>query len=372
MIRKTQDWSAQKEMKKTLFVLLLIAAMALSGCTSLVLRDSAVDARQTILTVNGEHVDKQTFMGVYNYNLYTEQQYAQLMAQFGASDGSVDSTKVLQSTAQSLVSTLVTSQKAAEQGLDQFTDAENAELDEQAQKKYEEELEQVRETYFADAEPSEKAVADYARSLGYTLESARSSARQSMISERLKEYASRDVTLDDAALQSALDEKIESQKSRFENNANAYNTALNLGNDIFYVPAGYRAIRVIEATGDTAEADMNALAERLAAGEAIDALGVNAKQYAVREGGTVPNADLVNAVMALTEKGSVTPVTKIANGFAIAEYTDDIAEHTATLAEARDSIYDETLETAKTNAYNAAVTEWTNAADVQMYLERLK
>ena len=70
-------------MKKTLFILLLAAVLVLTGCSSLVKRDSAVDAKQTILTVNGEHVTKQTFLNVYDYNLYTEQQYAQMMKQFG-------------------------------------------------------------------------------------------------------------------------------------------------------------------------------------------------------------------------------------------------------------------------------------------------
>ena len=46
-------------MKKTFFILLLAAVLVLTGCSSLVKRDSAVDAKQTILTVNGEHVTKQ-------------------------------------------------------------------------------------------------------------------------------------------------------------------------------------------------------------------------------------------------------------------------------------------------------------------------
>mgnify|MGYP004607435357 FL=1 len=58
--------------KKTLFALLLAAVMLLSGC-SLVLKDSAVDAKQTIIDVNGEQVDKQTFLNAYNYTLTLQQ-----------------------------------------------------------------------------------------------------------------------------------------------------------------------------------------------------------------------------------------------------------------------------------------------------------
>ena len=329
--------------KKTLLILLMAAALMLSGCSSLVLRDSAVDAQQVILSINGENINKQTFSDLYSYNLYTEQQ-----AMYNFLDGVV-----------------------AELGLDQFTDAENAEIDTEAQTQYEERLQTLKENLFAEADPTDEELTAAANNQGVTLESVRSSLVQSKISQRVQEYAAKDVVLDDAALQAALDEKIEAQKTRFESNANAYNTVVNAGDPLFITPAGYRVIRVIEATGDTAEADMQALADRVAAGEALDALGVEVKQYSVREGTTTPNADLVSAAMALTEKGSVTAVTQTATGYAMAEYTDDIPEATATLSEMRDTIYDEALQNAKTAAYNAAMNDWISAADVQMYLDRI-
>ena len=358
-------------MKKTFFILLLAAVLVLTGCSSLVKRDSSVDAKQTILTVNGEHVTKQTFLNVYDYNLYTEQQYAQMMKQFGMSDGSVDSKSVLQSTLQSFISMLVNNQKAAELGFDQFTDEENAALDAEAQADYDDKLKTVKDTYFADSEPTEEELAATAANQGYSLSSSRSSAEQKKINERLKDYAAKDVTVDDAALQATLEEKIDSQKSRYENSANALNSVITGGSQLFYVPAGYRTIRVIQTSGDTAEADINALAERIAAGEAIDALGVDVKEYAVTEGSSLVSADLVTAAMALTEKGSVTAAIQTANGYAIAEYADDVAEYTATLEEVRDSLYDETLENVRTAAYNAAMDSWVNASDIQTYLDRL-
>ncbi|MBQ9198377.1 MAG: hypothetical protein IJ157_14245 [Clostridia bacterium] len=357
--------------KKSLFILLLTAVLMLSGCSSLVLRDSAVDAAQTILSVNGEHITKQRFANLYNYNLYNEQQYAQMMAQFGLSDGSVDTAAVLQSTAESFVNTLSTQQKAAELGLDQFSDAESADMDAEAQAQYEEDLQSVKEIYFADSEPTDEELAAVASNQGVTLSSTRNSVELSRINDRLKEYAAQDVTVDDAMLQAALDKKIESLKSRFETNANALNTAVNAGDVLYYTPAGYRTIRVIDSAEDTAEADLQALAGRIAQGEALDSLGVEVTQYTVREGTTAPNPDLVTAAMALTEKGSVTEVIQTTTGYAIAEYTDDVAENTMTLADARGSLYDETLENARNDAYTAAMNEWINAADIQLYLDRL-
>ena len=75
--------------------------------------------------------------------------------------------------------------------------------------------------------------------------------------------------------------------------------------------------------------------------------------------------------MALTEIGSVTDVIQTSTGYAIAEYTADVAETTMTLNDARDSLYDEVLENARTDAYTAAMSEWTNAADIQIYLDRI-
>ena len=136
--------------KKTLFALLLAAVMLLSGC-SLVLKDSAVDAKQTIIDVNGEQVDKQTFLNAYNYTLTMQQYYAQMLQQFGG-DGTVDEASILQSTLDNYISSLVLSQKAKELGFDQFTDAELAELQAQAQEEYDTQLESIRTTYFADSE----------------------------------------------------------------------------------------------------------------------------------------------------------------------------------------------------------------------------
>ena len=164
--------------------------------------------------------------------------------------------------------------------------------------------------------------------------------------------------------------------------AAAYGTAVNAGTAAYYTPAGYRAIRVIEIAkpapdenGDSdsasAKADADSLAERIAAGEAIDALGVDAKELVVCETSTGLDETLRDSVMQLTEKGSVTPVTETATGFAIAEYMDDVAEHEATLDEVREALSAETLQNKKNEAYTAAVQAWIDASDVSMYLDRL-
>lgn len=371
--------------KKALFALLLVAVMALSGC-SLVLRDSAVDAQQAIIDVNGEQITKQDFVNAYNYNLYSEQYYAQMMAQFGLSDGSVDQNAVLQTTVDSYVNSLVLSQKAKELGFDQFTEEEKFDLDAEAQSQYDAQLETIQSSAFADSELSGEALTEavetYAQSQGYTLEYFRNLVENTKISERLQASVTDLVSITDADLQAALDEKIAAEKASYESSLAAYGAAANRGTATYYTPAGYRAIRTIEVAKPAADAEGNvdatqaqadaaALAERLAAGEAIDALDVDVTDRVVCESSTDVDSALVAAAMALTEKGSYTEVTETASSFAIAQYVDDVAEHTATLEEARDSIYDETLQNAQSAAYTAAVSEWVSAANVKINLDRL-
>ena len=64
-------------MKKTLLLLVLALSLVLSGC-SLVVKDPAVDARQVILDINGQQVDKQTFVAAYNALYNQEMQMQQL------------------------------------------------------------------------------------------------------------------------------------------------------------------------------------------------------------------------------------------------------------------------------------------------------
>ncbi len=374
--------------KKALFAMLLAAVMLLSGC-SLVMRDSEVDALQTIIDVNGVKVDKATFMSAYNYNLYMQQYYAQMMAQFGLSGSEVNEAEVRQNTVDSYISGLVQNQKAEELGFKTFTDAERAEIEAEAQQEYDNQLANIKENDFAETdlegEALEAAVAAHAQELGYTLESIRDNVENEKISNRLTTSVTDQVTVDDEDLQAALDAKIESDKASCETNLGAYGTKANAGTVTYYTPAGYRSMRMIslpKAAADNADAEQEAanaeakakaeeLLARLDAGESFDALGEEADSRVVCESSTDVNSAVVAAVMALTEKGTHTDVIETENAYVLAEYVDDVAEHTATLAEMRDAIYNETLENAKNAAYDAALKEWIAAADVKVYLDRL-
>lgn len=371
--------------KKVLFSLILVAVMLLSGC-SLELKDSAVDASQTIIEVNGVHVTKSNFLNTYNYNLYSEQYYAQMMAQFGLSDGSVDENAVLETTVNNIINGIVLQQKAEELGFDKYTDEETAELTAEAQEAYDSQLETIKSTYFTDSELEgdalDAAVKEYAENNGYTLDYFISSEKNSHTNERVRASVTDTVSITDDDISAALAQKITDEKTSYESNLGTWGRNANTGTATYYTPAGYRTVKYIEiqkpAANENGEVDttetlaqVTALNERIIAGEAIDALGVDVKEAFVCSASTDVDSTVVAAVTALTEKGAYTDVLETEKSYFIAQYVDDVAEHETTLEEARDLLYNEVLTSAQDKAYQAALAEWVNASDIKTNLDRL-
>lgn len=371
--------------KKSLFALLLAAVMVLSGC-SLVMKDEAVDNLLTIIDVNGTLVNKQVFNNTYEYNLYVEQYYASMLASFGG-DGTVDADAVLQDTIDSIISSLVTNQKSKELGVDQLSEADEAQIQADGQTAYDEELEYIREMYFASSELSEEeisaAVLEQAAATGVSLELMVENARSTLISERLRATVTDAVTITDEDIQAELDSLISEQKASYESSLASYATAVNNGSAIYYTPAGYRTIKMIEITKpvaeegaeapaeNTAKAEIDALAARVAAGEAFDTLSATVTENIVCEGATHLDTAVVEAAMTLAAAGDVSPVVETETSYVLIQYVDDVAEKTATLDEMRDALYNSVLTAAQDEAYNAAVATWIEEADVKIYTENI-
>lgn len=367
--------------KKSLLALLLAAVMVLSGC-SLVMKDQEVDNLLTIIDVNGTLVNKQVFNNTYDYNLYIEQYYASMLASFGG-DGSVDPQKVLEDTIAGIITSIVSNQKCTELGLYQLTAEEEAQVKADGQAAYDEELEYIKEYYFADSELTgadfDAAIAEQALATGITLEAMTESTRSTFISERLRASVTDLVTITDEDIQTELDSLIAEEKASYENNLAAYGLAANgTSADIYYTPAGYRSVKIIEiakpteeGAEDTAKAEIEALAARIAAGEAFDTLSDSISAKVVCESSTDLDTAVVEAAMLLADAGSVSPVIETENGYALVQYVEDVAEKTATLEEVRDALYDTVLANAQDAAYDEAVNAWIEAADVKIYTENL-
>lgn len=371
--------------KKCLLALLLAAVMLLSGC-SLVLKDTAVDNQQTIIEVNGVHVNKATFLSSYNYTLEMQQYMQQLMAQFGGAAEEIDTAALMEETVNSFISSIVMQQKAAELGMDQFTEAELAEIAAEAQTEYDSLLEEVRTYYFGSSDLSEEELAaqveKYALDMGYSLESMTESVKTSKANDKLYASVTDSITVDDAALQAALDEKIALEQENYAASLAAYGTAANAGTFTYYTPAGYRTVNMIEIAKPVAEAEgetvdttaaktqADELNTRLINGEAIDALGAEFTSAVVCESSTDLDEALVTAAMQLT-KESASVVAETEDAFVVLQYVDEVAEKTLTLDEARDAITPEVLEAAKSEAYSTALTGWINESTVTLHLDRI-
>ena len=242
-------------MRKYCFLALLLAAcVALSGC-ALVVKDAEKDAQQVILSVNGETVDKQTFNGyveaqesylasMYNY-------YNQLYAMYGLSYGTPSESELheeaVSATLENLTQRMVLDQKAAELGLDQLTDEDNAKIAEAVQQDVEAIIESAK-SYVDDTLEGDaltEAARAYAEQAGYTEEYYQETEKENAILSKVREYAIKDVAVTEDELKAEYDSRVASAKESYESNLSAYGTSVMNGETVYYAPAGYRYVRQI-------------------------------------------------------------------------------------------------------------------------------
>lgn len=252
--------------KKCILALMLAAMLVLSGC-ALVTVDEAADNARVILDVDGETVNKAVFHNMVEYQLYQNQQmnsYYQLLGLTGSF--STDENTVAQEVLASYTNSLVAKHKAAELGFDQMTEEENQEIQETAEKNYEELLTEIKDHYLADsasldeAELRQKAI-EYANENGMsTLENYLDSAKIEKSVEKLRADTVKDVTYTQEELQAKLDEEAAANKTTFESNPDYYGYYLNNGTPVYYNAPGYRMVKQVLVKFN--EEDNTALTEK--------------------------------------------------------------------------------------------------------------
>lgn len=252
--------------KKCILALMLAAMLVLSGC-ALVTVDEAADNARVILDVDGETVNKAVFHSMVEYQLYQNQQmnsYYQMLGLTGSF--STDENTVAQEVLASYTNSLVAKHKAAELGFDQMTEEENQEIQETAEKNYEELLTEIKDHYLADsasldeAELRQKAM-EYANENGMsTLENYLDSAKIEKSVEKLRADTVKDVTYTQEELQAKLDEEAAANKTTFESNPDYYGYYLNNGTPVYYNAPGYRMVKQVLVKFN--EEDNTALTEK--------------------------------------------------------------------------------------------------------------
>ena len=172
-----------------------------------------------------------------------------------------------------VVNHLAPEAKAAELGLDQFTDEELAKIRAEADTYYEAQLDAYVESLMPNATEEEKAdfrqaLRDYWDETGTTLERAEETHLFNYIRERLLETM--DVEVTDAEIEQVFAEQVEKDRAYFENNVRAYEYYTEYRNsDIWFVPEGYRGVLHILLRADEALTDAYNAAQ--SAGEDLEA-----------------------------------------------------------------------------------------------------
>ncbi len=236
-------------MKKSAIIALMLAClMLLSGC-GLIVKDAKVDAARTVIKVNGEIKNKETFMKEYDAALLRQQQLAAMYKAYGMQAPPTDEKQILQDTLNASARQMVMEQKAAELKLDVLTPDEQKAAEEDAKHQYESELNYVKSQFFAgtalEGEALDTAVKERAAKEGVTEEAFIQSSVSRTVMDKLRTEAIKDVTVSAEEIQTEYNTRVENDKLAFADNLNGYGQAMLQGKTAYFVPAGYRYVKQV-------------------------------------------------------------------------------------------------------------------------------
>ncbi len=289
--------------KTILFVCMLLAAsVILSGC-SLVVKDPVKDAARVVLQVNDDQVTKADFLkqvseeeeGMKSYYANMVQLY-QLYYGYSMrmpTDEEIH-TEAVTAVHDRLVKDFVLKQKAKELKLDTLTEEETASAKEEAQKSYDEMLQQIIDNGMLGETASEgdalkEEARKYAEEHNYgTLDSFVENALETAVENKVRNEAIKDVAVTDEEVKNQYDVNVADAKTKYAEDISAYGTAVNNGESVYYAPAGYRYVKQIllqfsQEDEDAIQAASSAVSTALT--------NVNNAQAAVTENETAQTAE---------------------------------------------------------------------------------
>ena len=401
--------------KKSLLALLLVLAMMLSGC-ALVSVNEAKDYAQTIVDVDGETIDKLTFSN-YVYALVNSNETMNLYYTYGYTD------YVYQTVAQEYVQNLVMKHEAAKQGLDKLTEEEQAEVNENALKQYNEFLDAIADSYLTDSglegDELREAAAKYVEENGIvtilglsTLEDYQKYLADLKPMEKLQASVTDGVTIPDESVEDSMQSEhyrlvkhillsytdagsvadaqaaLEAAQETAAAQANvntpaegadleALNTALNDANAA--VEAAQAALADAEALKAKAE-EVYALAT--AEGADFDALiseyNDDPGAFTYTDGYFISDSyasnyvtEFSDAALALENVGDISGIVETDYGYHIIQYAADYTSESETMQEQREALQADLLSSVQSTALQAAYEEWESNAKINLYLDRL-
>ena len=164
----------------------------------------------------------------------------------GQSDAEIN--KLKEELARECVMNELLRQKAAELGLDRFSEEELASYRADAENQYDNMLTYYMD-YFADDSLTEDEVREqtvaYFTESGYTVDSILSQQLRDAAQDRLYEQITQTVEMTEDELQAYYDQRVAADRQEFTENVYAFEYALSGESVVTYVPAGFRAVRAL-------------------------------------------------------------------------------------------------------------------------------
>ena len=237
--------------KKALLAILLVATLLLSSC-NLIVKDEAVDAATVILKLGEKEITKSEVKDATQNVLAEYYQYYAML--YGTQLDLTD--KSLVASAQSeaisrLKQDMVLRAKAAEFGLDQLTDEETAQAKEAAEKDLENAKSYIKDYYLSEdqkaleGEALEAAIQEQLDGMGVTLDTYLTEETDSIIDQKVHDYAVKDVEVSDDEVKASYDEKIAADEEKYKEDASTWTSRDRSGTTLYYTPAGIRRVRQI-------------------------------------------------------------------------------------------------------------------------------
>ena len=412
---------------KRILALTIAALMALSACAFAEEEDLAaqLEAANTRIAELEAQIETYTVAAKYDGGVVSveevEEQYAYLVnmyAQYGY-DISSYADYYVEDIIRQIVEFRVQLQKAAELGLDQFTEEEEAAFAEQAQAEYDSMVEAYKSQFTGTDEEVLQQTEDFLASQDYTVDTVIGYLKEDTLLNRVYAYAIQDVSLTDEAVSQEYDARVAADQEAFAADLSQYEDAVNSGTTVYYTPEGFRAVKHIlllpseeaqteldslnsqlstaETDEDKAEiqaqidaifAEMEPTVEeiyaRIEAGEDFDALieeygqdpgmqsGDSAENgYYVSADSTAWVQEFTDGAMSIPEIGGVSDPVRSSYGIHIIKYVGDVASGATDFADVETTLRETLLSTLTEEAYSAALTEWVEAVHPEYYPERV-
>ena len=310
-------------------------------------------------------------------------------------------------------------QKAAELGLHQFTEEEEAAFAEEAQAEYDGTVEMYQSQFTGTEEEILQQTEEFLASQEYTVDAIIGYLKEEALLDRIYDYAIADVTLTDDAVSQEYDARVAADREAFEADLSQYESAVNNGTPVYYTPEGFRAVKhILLLPSEEAQAELDSLnselsaaetdeekAEiqaqidevfagmdptveeiyaRIEAGEDFDALiaeygqdpgmqsGDSAQNgYYVSADSTAWVQEFTDGAMSIPEIGGVSDPVRSSYGIHIIKYVGDVAPGATDFADVEAALRESLLATMTEEAYNAALDEWVEAVHPEYYPERV-